>query len=239
MVLCDMLSLNTQTFGPRTEPSAPWHSDGGADVSAQAGTAPTAVRGRAREITLAATATPPSTEPRRARLLGSVRRICLTLPCTAVGPHEWNFVQGIRTQTAAVHRSRKRGNRLQANATDSSRSAFVHANPVSHLVDAERGLMTGHPHRADQPGAARLRGPPGGVLPAHRLALRQVPVAATGTGETGHDGVAAADLPPGLAQARHLARHQIMGLVPLTVRNRDWTRDARAVPPFGARDGFC
>ena len=35
---------------------------------------------------------------------------------------------------------------------------------------------------------------------------------ATGTGETGHDGVAAADLPPGLAQVRHLARHQIMGL---------------------------
>jgi hypothetical protein len=26
-----------------------------------------------------------------------------------------------------------------------------------------------------------------------------------------------------------------MGLFPLTVRNRDWTRDARAVPPIGAR----
>jgi hypothetical protein len=37
-------------------------------------------------------------------------------------------------------------------------------------------------------------------------------VTATGTGETGHEGVAAADLPPGLAQVRHLARHQIMGL---------------------------
>jgi len=42
-------------------------------------------------------------------------------------------------------RSCKRGNRAQANASSSSRSAFVHANPVSHLVDAERGLMTGHP----------------------------------------------------------------------------------------------
>ena len=109
-------------------------------------------------------------------------------------------------------RSRKPGNRAQANATSSPRSAFVHANPVSHLVDAEHGLITGHSHRADHPGAARLRSPAGGARPAHRLALRHVPVTATGTGETGHDGVAAADLPPGLAQVRHLARHQIMGL---------------------------
>jgi hypothetical protein len=48
-------------------------------------------------------------------------------------------------------RSRKRGNRAQANATSSPRSAFVHANPVSHLVDAEHGLITGHSHRADHP----------------------------------------------------------------------------------------
>ena len=41
-------------------------------------------------------------------------------------------------------RSCKRGNRAQANASSSSRSAFVHANPASHLVHAERGLMTGH-----------------------------------------------------------------------------------------------
>jgi hypothetical protein len=111
-------------------------------------------------------------------------------------------------------RSCKRGNRLQANASSSSRSAFVHPNPVSHLVDAERGLMTGHPHRAITlvllVSAALLAV----FSPTHRLALRQVPVTATGTSQTGHDGVAAADLPPGLAQARHLARHQIMGAVP-------------------------
>jgi len=58
--------------------------------------------------------------------------------------------------------------------------------------------MTGHP-ATGQISLALLvsAAPAGGVLPAHRLALQQVPVAATGTGETGHDGVAAADLPPG------------------------------------------
>jgi hypothetical protein len=79
-------------------------------------------------------------------------------------------------------RSRKRGNRLQAHASSSSRSAFVHANPVSHLVDAERGLMTGHPHGQISlvllVSAALLAV----FSPAHRLALRQVPVTATGTG---------------------------------------------------------
>jgi len=95
--------------------------------------------------------------------------------------------------------------------------------------------MTGHPATGQMSLVLLVSAAPaGGVPPAHRLALQQVPVAATGTGETGHDGVAAADLPPGLAQARHLTRHQIMGLFPLTVRNRDWTRDACAVPPFGA-----
>jgi hypothetical protein len=37
-------------------------------------------------------------------------------------------------------------------------------------------------------------------------------VTTAGTGQTGHDGIAATDLPPGLTEVRHLARHQIMGL---------------------------
>src|SRR5260370_1576852 len=99
MVLCDMLSLNTQTFGPRTEPSAPWHSDGGADVSAQAGTAPTAVRGRAREITLAATATPPTTSPPPPPLLGSLRPLSPPPPRTPPPPPHCQLPHALHTPT--------------------------------------------------------------------------------------------------------------------------------------------
>jgi hypothetical protein len=112
-------------------------------------------------------------------------------------------------------RSCKRGNRLQANASSSSRSAFVHPNPGQ----PPGGRRTGTDDRPPPHQAITLVLLVSAALlavfsPTHRLALRQVPVTATGTSQTGHDGVAAADLPPGLAQARHLARHQIMGAVP-------------------------
>ena len=35
---------------------------------------------------------------------------------------------------------------------------------------------------------------------------------APGTGQTARDGTGPADVPPGLAEVRHLARHQVMGL---------------------------
>jgi len=59
-------------------------------------------------------------------------------------------------------------------------------------------------------------------------------VTATGTGQTGHDSVAAADLPPASPKRGTWRGIRSWGLFPLTVRNRDWTRDARAVPPICA-----
>ena len=98
--------------------------------------------------------------------------------------------------------------------------AFVKINPVSHLVDAERGLLAGHPPPGRSPGPARLSGADRG------LRARSPPGSTAGTSDRGghrpgqgqrhgrprlasrsHQGPASG-APPGHGAYRHIpARH--------------------------------